>query len=159
MINIYITSGKPDDAMKYLDLAIKQDPENPSYYFAQGKLLDDIGRKDEAIKSYETAIEKNPDYFDAHYNLGALYYNEGVKQMDIARAVPPNENAKYEEELAKCDNWWLKALPYMEKCYKLNNKDISTIESLKNLYYRMIPKDREKWESKYKEMDSLLKNL
>ena len=28
---------------------------------------------------YKKAIELKPDYFDANYNLGALYFNEGVR--------------------------------------------------------------------------------
>lgn len=59
MINIYINTKKTDEAMKYLQLAIQQDPKNASYYFAQGSLLDGMGKQDDAITSYEKAIELN----------------------------------------------------------------------------------------------------
>jgi tetratricopeptide (TPR) repeat protein len=158
MINYYIKQNKTDDAVKYLELAIKEDPKNPSYYSALAKLFDDIGQQQNAIKNYELAISFDSTNFIPYYNLGAMYYNEGVKQYDIAIAVPANDNKKYEEEMAKCDVWWNKSLPYMEKCHQLNPKDVSTIESLKNLYYRMSSKDKATWEPKYKEMDALLKN-
>jgi tetratricopeptide (TPR) repeat protein len=158
MINYYVTKGKTEEALKYLELAIKQDPNNVSFYSAIGRLYDEIGQQANAIKSYETAIKIDSTNFIPYYNLGAIYYNEGVKQWDVARAVPPTDNKKYEEELAKCDIWWNKALPLMEKCHQLNPKDVSTMESLKNLYYRMISKDKATWEPKYKEMDAKLKN-
>jgi len=154
MINIYITTKKTDEAMKYLDLAIEQDPNNSSYYFAQGSLFDQVGKQEEAIKSYEKSISISGDEFNPNYNLGALYYNKGVKQFEVANSLPTNvSQAEYDAEKAKADIWFKKALPYMEKCHQINDKDPSTIESLKNIYYRM--QDMEK----YKEMDEKLKNL
>jgi tetratricopeptide (TPR) repeat protein len=137
MINIYINTKKTDAAMKYLSMAIEQDPTNASFYFAQGSLLDGMNRQDDAIKSYEKAIETNKEYYDAHYNLGALYYNNGVKQIEFATKIPTNENARYEAELAKADPWFAKALPFMEKCQELKPGDAYSLESLKNLYYRL----------------------
>ncbi|VAW12603.1 hypothetical protein MNBD_BACTEROID01-1258 [hydrothermal vent metagenome] len=153
MINIYLNSDRPNDAMEYLKLAIEKDPGNASFYFAKGSLYDQLGNQEEAIIAYKKAIELKDDDFNSYYNLGALYYNKGVKQIEVANAVPTNQPEKYEEEKAKADVWFNKALPYMEKCYELNDKDLSTLESLKNLYYRMKNMD------KYKEIDDKIKNL
>ncbi len=142
MINIYINTKKTEEAMKYLALAIEQDPKNASYYFAQGSLYDGMGKQEEAIASYEKAIETNPEFYDAFYNLGALYYNRGVKQIEIANKVPANENARYEAELAKSDEWFAKSLPFMEKCNQLKPDDVYSLESLKNLYYRLKQLDK-----------------
>jgi tetratricopeptide (TPR) repeat protein len=160
MINIYLNTNKTDEAMKYLDLAIKKDPENASFYFAQGTLFDRIEQPDGAIKSYEAAIELNEDYFDANYNLGALYYNKGVKQIEIANALPSNISVEnYTAEKDKANIWFDKSLPYMERCHVINNKDVPTLESLKNLYYRLMSKDSEKWDPKYREIEEQLNNL
>jgi len=142
MINIYISTKKTEEAMKYLNLAIEQDPSNPSYFFARGSLLDGMGKQDEAIKSYEKSIELNKDYYDAYYNLGALYYNNGVKQIEVANKVPANQNDLYDEELAKSDVWFSKALPYMERCQEIKPGDTYSLESLKNLYYRLKQLDK-----------------
>lgn len=142
MINIYINTKKTEEAMKYLNLAIDQDPANPSYYFARGSLLDGMGNQEDAIKSYEKSIELSKENYDAYYNLGALYYNNGVKQIETANKVPANENARYEAELAKSDIWFAKALPYMEKCQELKPGDTYSLESLKNLYYRLKKLDK-----------------
>lgn len=150
LINVYINTKKTEEAMKYLDLAIEQDPANASYYFARGSLLDGLGNQEEAIKSYEKSIELNGKSFDAIYNLGALYYNRGVKQIEIANQIPANENVRYEAELAKSDQWFAKALPLMEKCREIKPDDGLALESLKNLYYRL--KMTEKYEEVLKKL-------
>jgi len=142
MIDLYLKTGNNDAAMKYLSMAIEQDPTNKTYYFAQGTLYERSGDEEKAIETYKKAMEIDPEYFDAYYNLGALYYNKGVKQIEIANSVPPSENAKYEAELKKADVWFEKSLPYMEKCEELNANDPMTLESLKNLYYRMKQMDK-----------------
>ncbi len=142
MINIYINTKKTNEAMKYLNLAIEQDPANASYYFARGSLLDGMNNQEDAIKSYEKAIELSKENYDAYYNLGALYYNNGVKQIEEANKVPANENARYEAELAKSDIWFAKSLPFMEKCQEIKPSDPYSLESLKNLYYRLKKLDK-----------------
>lgn len=142
MINIYLNANKVDDAMKYLELAIKQDPENGSFHFAQGSLYDKLGETEKAIKAYEKAIELKEDYFDAYYNLGAIYYNQGVKQVEVANAVPTNQPDKYEAEKSKADDEFKKAIPYMEKASEINAEDTFSLESLKTLYYRLKMMDK-----------------
>ncbi len=153
VINIYLNANKVDEAMKYLEIAISQDPTNASYYFAQGTLFDKTQKIDEAANSYTKAIEYKNDYLDAYYNLGALYYNKGVKQVDVANAVPSNQPEKYDEEKNKADLEFKKAIPYMEKAHEVNPTDKFTLESLKTLYYRLKLLD------KHAEVIEKLKNI
>jgi hypothetical protein len=77
----------------------------------------------------------------------------------VAFKVPANDNAKYMEELKKADSWFDKSMPFMEKCVELMPKDKSSLESVKNLYYRLMSKDKAKWEPKYNEIVERIKNL
>lgn len=142
MISVYIDLKKTDEAMKYLQMAIEKDPNTARYRFAQGRLYEDMGEEDKAIETYQKCLELDPDFFNASYNLGALYYNKGVEQFNVAKDVPANENAKYEAEMKKADAWFEKSLPYMEKCIALQPDDRGTLESLKNLYYRLQKMDK-----------------
>jgi len=142
MIDLYLKTGQKEQAMKYLEMAIEQDPKNVTYHFAQGTLYETFGDEEHAIQSYKNAMELDPTFFNAYYNLGALYYNKGVKQIEVANAVPASDNEKYQAELKKADVWFEKSLPYMEKCRELNPDDAMTLESLKNLYYRMKDMDK-----------------
>jgi len=141
MIQIYLDMDKTEDAMKYLNMAIQQDPNNPTFHFAQGTLYEKMQNTDKAIEAYDNAIEADDEFFNAYYNMGALYYNKGVQQIEVANAVPTSDNAAYEVELKKADVWFQKALPYMERCHELNPDDNMTMESLKNLYYRLKDMD------------------
>jgi tetratricopeptide (TPR) repeat protein len=153
IINTYLTANKVDDAMKYLDIAIAQDPKNGSYYFAKGTLYDKLQKPDQAVESYMKAVELKEDYFDAYYNLGAVYYNKGVKQVDVANSIPSNQPEKYEQEKNKADVEFKKAIPYMEKASQINPSDKFTLESLKTLYYRLKMMD------KHAEVVEKLKNI
>ncbi len=143
LINFYLlTVNDANKAMEYLDMAISKDDNNASIYFAKGTLLEKLERADEAIKVYLKAVEINPDYFDAYYNLGAIYYNKGVQQVDVTNAVPADEPEKYEEEKAKIDIEFKKAIPYLEKAIELKPDDKTVIETLKTLYYRLQMLDK-----------------
>ncbi len=142
LINIYEKGNRLEDAMKYLNLAISNEPNNESFYLFRGILFDRMKNPEEAIKSYLKAIELNPGNFDAFFNLGIVYYNLGVIQIDAANAVPSNQPEKYEAEKVKADLEFKKALPYLEKAYELKAEDRSLLEGLKNVYYRLQMLDK-----------------
>ena len=77
LINIYIVAKKAGDALKYLNLAIQETPNNASFLFAKGFALESLERKDEAIESYKQAIAIDSMTFAPYYNQGALLYNRG----------------------------------------------------------------------------------
>ncbi len=135
LINYYIETNANEEALDYLNLAIKSDPDNFSYYFGKGLAYEKMDRVDEAIESYNKSIELNDDYFNTYYNLGALYFNRGVNQIEIANEIMDNE--EYLKANAKGDAEFAKALPYMEKGHEVNPEDVSTMETLKTLYYRL----------------------
>lgn len=153
LIDVYEKNNKVEDAIKYLDLAISKDPGNESFHFFRGILFERLQNTDEAIKCYEKAIELKPKYMDAFFNLGIIYYNRGVKQVNVANSVPSNQPEKYDVEKNKADIEFKNALPYLEKAHELDGNDKITMESLKNLYYRLKILD------KHAEIVEKLKNI
>ena len=140
LINFYLASDQSHEALKYLDKAIEKDTANYSFYFAEGTLYDKLEDFDNAVKTYSKSIEIKPDYFNAQYNLGALYFNKAVKLVDIANEE--NNNKKYEIKKAAADEVFKQAIPFLEKAHQIDSKDMSTMESLKTLYYRMKQMDK-----------------
>ncbi|OFX43585.1 MAG: hypothetical protein A2046_01535 [Bacteroidetes bacterium GWA2_30_7] len=135
LINYYLETKQGAKALNYLKLAIEKDPSNATYHFAQGSLYDTYFQNvDSANISYKKAIELKSDYFDAYYNLGALYYNTGA--AIIEKANDEKDLKKYDVLKKQADEKFALALPYLEKAYELNPEDISTMQSLKTLYYR-----------------------
>ncbi len=158
--NIYLTTGNIPEARKVLEIAIERDPENPNLHYAFAVNYDQMSRDtlfseeerefayQEAIKAYETAIELKPDYFDAIYNLGALYFNEGIKLFveDEERLRETMDFNAYQEEEKKIKEVWLQAQPYLEESFDMIDEDDENFEvvlrSLRELYMRTEQKDK-----------------
>lgn len=136
-LNIYLTSGKDKEAYAQNEEAIKTDPNNAVLYYIKGNLSDKLGKKEEAVAAYKKAIELKADYFDAVYNLGAMFFNDGAEMANKANSIPPSKVAEYDAAKKKFEAKFREALPYLEKAYQLNPKDAGTIQSLKQLYTRI----------------------
>lgn len=135
LVNFYLVSGRNEQALEYLAIAKEKDPSNATFYHAEGVLYDKADEPDKAMKAYLKATELNPTYFDTQYNIGALLFNRGVTMVEKANEIMDNE--EYEIAKKAADDQFAKALPFMEKAHELNSDDISTMETLKILYYRM----------------------
>ena len=149
--NIYLSQGNITEAQKNLTTAVEIDPKNPMIHFAVGANYDQMGRIEDAEKAYMKAIELKPDYFDAVYNMGALFFNEGVKVFENADKI--TDNNLYAKEKEKFEFMWKKAQPYLEKALQLDPKDRNTLISLKQLYARTGQTD------KLKEINDKISNL
>src|SRR5690606_27411640 len=117
-------------------------------YFSLGVVYDNLDNKEAAIEAYTNALEIDPDYFDANYNLGALYFNQGVEMNNAANEI--KDNKKYEAARAEARKVFEKSLPYLEKAHELDKADIGAISSLMQLYALIGQND------KYSEMKALL---
>jgi len=161
--NLYLATGDIENAQKTLALAIEKDPYNALLYFTVGSNYDQMSRAEdvseedritfmeESEKAYLKAIEIQPGYFDAYYNLGALFYNEGVRIFEIADAIADlREYSKYKD---KFDSMWNKAIPYLEKAHEIDPNDIYTLQSLRILYARLSMTE------KHNDADAKLKKL
>ncbi len=158
LINFYLVKNEMNLALDYLNKAIERDRSNPQYYFAQGTLYDRMSTdktlkatdaqkeeyKNKAISAYEQAIKLDDKMFNAYYNLGALYYNNAAKVIEMAQNIPPKETAKYDAEMAKAEGEFKKSLPYMEKASQLNDKDMSTLQTLETVYKKLKMYDKAK---------------
>ena len=140
LINYYLLSGEGDTAMDYLKKAQEQDPDNLSFIFAEATLFDKMGEQDKALETYEKCIDKDPTYFNAYYNIGVMYYNDAVNMYSEADNI--KDPKEYGEKKDSADATLKKCIPYMEKAHELNPTDVSTMQTLKTLYYRMQMNDK-----------------
>ncbi|MEI6059739.1 MAG: hypothetical protein WCR72_03470 [Bacteroidota bacterium] len=153
--NIYISTNQHAKAMSSLLEAKQKEPKNTSVLYAVGVTYDllknDVKLPDDerfkyfnlAISSYKETIAVDSNYFDALFNLGAIYFNKGGEVINEANKLPISETVKFDKMLADGNNYLNLALPYLEKCEKMQPLDKPTLISLKEIYTRLNKKDKQ----------------
>ncbi|MBO7595053.1 MAG: hypothetical protein J6T12_08790 [Salinivirgaceae bacterium] len=137
LINHYILNNESDKALDYLEQAIAKDPKNKTYFFAQGSLLDKLGKPQEARVSYEKAIELDENYFDPWFNLGTQVYNQAVEISKKASEIPMNKPKEYDAAIKSAFDKMNESVPFFEKAHAINPKDVYTMQALKECYYKL----------------------
>ena len=106
---------------------------------------------DKAKKLYEEVLKMDPNNISANYNLGIIYYNEGVEIVN---------NMDYSLDLFELNavqdriiELFKESLPYMKKAYELNPKRKETLIGLQGIYFSL--NDIEKSEAFKKELEEL----
>ncbi|HBZ67408.1 MAG TPA: hypothetical protein DEO70_11275 [Bacteroidales bacterium] len=149
--NIFLFTGKAKEALNNLNVALEKDPTNTSILYALGTQYNELNNDAEAEKAYKKALEIKPDYFDAIYNLGALYVNQAAGLMAQANSIPPDKVKEYEAKKAEAFVSLDKALPYLERAHQMDPGDRNTMVTLKEIYARKSMLD------KVKEIDAKLR--
>lgn len=130
LINYYIQAQKNEEALVYLNDAIKRDPNNAQYFFARGCLKERTDTK-AAITDYQKAIEISPENFGATYNLGVVYYNEALQKKTAASGE--RDNIKYNAMINESNETFKKAVPYFIKAAEIAPDKTQKREVLSNL--------------------------
>jgi len=137
---IYLEQGKTKELIQNLKEAIARRPGNPnnaSFYFLIGKSYDDAGNTAKAKEYYKKAVGVNPKFYEAYYNIGAIYINKAAKLQKQANNLPLNKTKEY-NALNDSANVQLKlALPWLEKSLKIRPGNQLSITALKEAYTRL----------------------
>lgn len=83
-----IREGKPDDALRSLDEALKQAPRDPQLRFLYGVALAETGRKKDAAEVFEQMTQDFPELPEPYNNLAVMYAASG--ELDRARTALEN---------------------------------------------------------------------
>jgi len=140
----YLAAGKHQEALTNLDLAITNNPKNEVLYFARGTVYENLKNEEKAVADYKKAIEIKPDYYDAHFNLGAYFFNKGAEKINEANALPYNETKKFEAMKLEAKKLFETSIPSIEKANELNPKDVDTANMLIKVYTQTEQYDKAK---------------
>jgi len=158
LINYYIAKKENiDEVLQYIYAAKKNSPENASLYFAEGVLLDQMGKTAEAKKAYAETITIDANNFNANYNLGVLIFNEGVELFKQAGKLDLSKTKEYNDMVEKAIAKYAEALPFFETCYRVNPEERASLENIKQITFQFRNKDA-KMKKRYEEVLELLKN-
>lgn len=157
--NVFLAKGRQQEALANLKLSVEKDPKNAFYYVMIGNIYDNQANPkdkttgkdlekpanfDELFKGAETnylkAIElsgSEKEYqYSALYNLGAMYNNYGgfVENHKIDKIT---DLARYQKENAvKSQEYYKKAIPFLEQALSLKPDDKPTMNALRLLYFK-----------------------
>lgn len=154
----FLQKGQQDKALANLQTAIEKEPTNAQLHLVLGNVYDNLANpkgksgKDttkpadydnlvlKAVEHYQKAIDLKPSnqdsYFNALYNLGALYNNYGGAMQIKASNLPLTEAKTKGKELeAKSQENYKKAIPYLEQALSVKPDDKATMSALRKLYY------------------------
>lgn len=151
LIDFYLINEMDDNAFEYITMAKEKDDANFSLYWAEGVLYMKQDKYDDAIAALGKSIEIKPDLFDTQFNMGVCYYNKASAMFDTANDIM--DNAEYNKAIEEAMVVFGKALPFMEKARDLRPEDMSTLTSLRELYYRL------KMTDKYDEVKARIEEL
>ncbi len=137
---LYLEKGDSDKLISSLKEAIAKDTgniNNANFYFLIGKSYDDAGKTDSAETYYKNAAKAKPDFFEAYYNIGAIFVNKASELQKTANDLPLDAVKKYNKINGEANDNLKKAVPWLEKSLKLHPNDIPTLKALKEAYARL----------------------
>lgn len=138
-LQAYLDREDFSGAIAKLDEALTKEPNNPLYLYNAGFLYHQkLKNVAKGIEYYQKAIAADEKYVDAIYMLGLVYIDESNKFVEQINSLPRNATQKQFDDLDKKKNAELqKALSYFERSYAVNPKDLSTLEALREVYYKL----------------------
>ena len=147
-VNAYLKEGRGVEAVEDLNKLLALDPENAQLLFVLGTIYGDetnegVYDTDKAIKFYEDAIKINPDYYDAIYNLGALYITMSNKLKTQANDLPLDKVKEYNALVEQAEELIRTGLPYVKQAYEAQpTPEVKNV--LKTMYVQLKMNDEAK---------------
>lgn len=129
--------------LKYIDKDHDFSASDIEYYNALGgaclkKSQESSGEEKEKLIAkglhfYQRVIELFADHFQANFNVGITYYNQGADLIMNMDPLTPIE--KIPEIEAQAQELFKKALPFLKKAHELETERVDVIEAITGCYY------------------------
>ncbi|MFZ4741417.1 MAG: tetratricopeptide repeat protein [Bacteroidales bacterium] len=143
LANLYLAKKQFDTALIYIEIAITIKPVSAELYYTRGSIYERMGYRNQAIESYKQVLNIDSAYYDANYNLAALYFNHAVELYNELKNTPKSQPKIEDEMVLMIKNEFLNALPYIENSYRIKQDDAAVIKNLKILYEKLNITDKE----------------
>ena len=146
---LYVETGRTEEAIQSFEKLAKAQPDNALIHYNIAVLCERSDQKEKAAVFYQKALDIKPDYYDALYNLGALYFNASLKINKELQNIPLDkmgnymDKAKAEELEAKIKEQYKKTYPLFEQAIKQKNDEKIVYELLQRVYYVLEMKEDE----------------
>jgi tetratricopeptide (TPR) repeat protein len=158
---IFYDRGMKEQALSYLDKAVKSGKNSPTTYFFIGKVFFDMSRTAEALSAFTNCVKIDPKNNEAHYHIGLILkasngYANAIKEFDIAEQSKDNTlrvKAIYQKGLCKLEmNDTDGAKVDFERGLKYSNEENNTTVAIRYTLGMVYERERrlleavEQWE-------------
>ncbi len=109
--NIFYDRGMKEQALTYLDKALKSGKSSSEIFFLIGKIYYEMSRSNEALNAFTNCVRLDPKNPEAHYFIGIILkamnaYGKAVQELDIAEQTKDNQlkvKAIYQKGICKLE--------------------------------------------------------
>ncbi len=158
LMSLYVTTGDDmSEIVPYLEAAIAVEPDNHVYYDGLGRIYDKLGDDDKSLSYFFKSAELAPEDFAAQFNLAMLYIRKANGMYDVIREIPNASEEDYANALVQQTDYFRLSLAPLEKAHVLRPESVSTLETLKNITFRL--REEEGIMDKYNKYSEALKVL
>ena len=132
----YYKSGKMDEFVANLKTQTEKNPTDANNWYNLGVLQSkNPGSEADAIASYKKAVELKPDFAQAWQNLTYTVMGDDAKAIDDYNAAKKAGKTDQANKIIEARRERLAAaLPFAEKWYESDQKNIDAVTLLKGLY-------------------------
>ena len=81
LLSMYFEQNRIEDATALLEELVPL-VENAEFPYTLGVIYQQNQNIDGALEMYNKALEKDPNHLDANYNIGTIYYNQAVGEIN-----------------------------------------------------------------------------
>jgi tetratricopeptide (TPR) repeat protein len=135
LINLNINRGNSQTAIAYLATAIQGNPQNAQLYDVLGQVYESNKDAENAIVNLKKALEIEPDNTDVLLHIGRVYFNLGVETRTNSDNI--SDLSKSKAEAQKALDCFKDAMPFFEKVFENDSKNIDAIYALRSIYYNL----------------------
>lgn len=134
LVQAYVGADRIEEATKSFKLAVENDPSNKTNHYILGVLYRGIENYDEAINEFKKALAIDPDFSDVVYEIGATYYNWGVRLRNEA-IDKGSESMEFKKKFED-------ALPWMERISQIRSEEPHIWVTLGTIYTFLGQKEK-----------------
>ena len=138
----YVNTGEVTEAQKLIQIAKKNNPKSQIIYYAEAKMYENMQDIEKSAAAYEICLKLDSSSYNYYYNEGVLFYNKAVDIYKNSSKI--TDDKKYDEANNSALEYLKRALPKMEKAHAIKPENRTTVEVLKEIYYRLHMDDKNK---------------
>ena len=157
--NLYLQTKDFETYKKIVAEILEKSPNDADLVFNLGVLSANAKNPAEAEKYYKRVMEINPNYINAYINLAALKLEDEKVIIDEMNKLGNTDKdlKRYAVLKTKRENLFKSTIPYLQKAYELDPKNIDVAKTLLNVYSALEMPEYKALRLKVKEMEAATK--